>query len=600
MAAATLDDVIKVLKQNDYNNGLSDTQILTVQESMKDELGKLTKMLGSFFLKDKANAGDKLEEEREKREKKDKSQRSAAKATASGSKFDLSDILSLGGLASMLPKMLLPLTGGLISLSLAFAGLRGWELDALKQIKNIKLVPTQITTALTTLKARFLGIFGLLPDGTMVVDPNDPLQGSKNVGTVRSQIASKIADLKTSALKLFGLDEFGNVAKNAKGVADKPIIGRVTFQINRLIKPLKDIVEGVSEFATGKGAKLFGFIRNFIGGGVKVVGATIGKILWPIGFLFALFDGVEAYRKSDEDGFIAKLGDGVGGFLGDLIGAPFDLLKSAVRWLFNKAFGLEVDPETGKVTNEEAGFAKLISDSIGDFSFEKFFGGLAKVPFKILQGVVDFFTADSKEKNEMQQQGIDKIKEWGKGFANFIFSFMPSLDGLKNYFRTVLKEKLPTKLYEFLYGVESAPVTPVSDSELRAIMAKVDERNETTAAQAEATKNLNSGLSQFDVDGDGFLSGKEFGKFNIAGSQSAATLQALLSQYGETQGLSARGITSAIMSRQGLDLSLPGATGGTPGLSAVDARNQSSNNTSNFTNVQTRLESQDRGLSDGI
>ena len=600
MAAATLDDVIKVLKQNDYNNGLSDTQILTVQESMKDELGKLTKMLGSFFLKDKANAGDKLEEEREKREKKDKSQRSAAKATASGSKFDLSDILSLGGLASMLPKMLLPLTGGLAALSLAFAGFRGWELEALKQIKNIKLVPTQITTALTTLKARFLGVFGLLPDGTMVVDPNDPLQGSKNVGTVRSQIASKIADLKTSALKLFGLDEFGNVAKNAKGVADKPIIGRVTFQINRLIKPLKDIVEGVSEFATGKGAKLFGFIRNFIGGGVKVVGATIGKILWPIGFLFALFDGVEAYRKSDEDGFIAKLGDGVGGFLGDLIGAPFDLLKSAVRWLFNKAFGLEVDPETGKVTNEEAGFAKLISDSIGDFSFEKFFGGLAKVPFKILQGVVDFFTADSKEKNEMQQQGIDKIKEWGKGFANFIFSFMPSLDGLKNYFRTVLKEKLPTKLYEFLYGVESAPVTPVSDSELRAIMAKVDERNETTAAQAEATKNLNSGLSQFDVDGDGFLSGKEFGKFNIAGSQSAATLQALLSQYGETQGLSARGITSAIMSRQGLDLSLPGATGGTPGLSAVDARNQSSNNTSNFTNVQTRLESQDVGLSDGV
>ena len=198
MAAATLNDVIKVLKQNDYNNGLSDTQILTVQESMKDELGKLTKMLGSFFLKEKANAGDKLEEEREKREKKDKSQRSAAKATASGSKFDLSDILSLGGLASMLPKMLLPLTGGLAALSLAFAGFRGWELEALKQIKNIKLVPTQITTALKTLKARFLGVFGLLPDGTMVVDKNDPLQGSKNVGSVRSQIASKIADLKWS------------------------------------------------------------------------------------------------------------------------------------------------------------------------------------------------------------------------------------------------------------------------------------------------------------------------------------------------------------------------------------------------------------------
>ena len=598
MAAATLNDVIKVLKQNDYNNGLSDTQILTVQESMKDELGKLTKMLGSFFLKEKANAGDKLEEEREKREKKDKSQRSAAKATASGSKFDLSDILSLGGLASMLPKMLLPLTGGLAALSLAFAGFRGWELEALKQIKNIKLVPTQITTALKTLKARFLGVFGLLPDGTMVVDKNDPLQGSKNVGSVRSQIASKIADLKTSALKLFGLDEFGNVAKNAKGVADKPIIGRVTFQINRLIKPLKDIVEGVSEFATGRGAKLFGFIRNFIGGGVKVVGATIGKILWPIGFLFALFDGVEAYRKSDEEGFIAKLGDGIGGFVGDLIGAPFDMLKGAVRWLFNKAFGLEVDPETGKVTNEEAGMAKLISDSIGEFSFEKFFGGLTKVPFKILQGIVDFFTADSDERADIIKGGVDQIKVWGQDFAGWIYSFMPSLDGLKNYFRTVLKDKLPTKLYEFLYGSESETVTPVSDSELRAIMAKVDARNEATAAQAEATKNLNSGLSQFDTDGDGFLKQKEYTDA-LRNPKTAQAIRALLAQYADTSGMGHKGITGSIKSRQGLDLSLPGATGGGAGLSAVDARNQSSNNTSNFTNVQTRLDTQDVGLSDG-
>ena len=595
MAAATLNDVIKVLKQNDYNNGLSDTQILTVQESMKDELGKLTKMLGSFFLKDKANAGDKLEEEREKREKKDKSQRSAAKATASGSKFDMSDILSLGGLASMLPKMLLPLTGGLAALSLAFAGFRGWELEALKQIKNIKLVPTQITTALTKLRTGFLSVFGLLPDGTMVVDKSDPLQGSKNVGSVRSQIVSKLADLKVSALKLFGLDEFGDVAKNAKGISDKPIIGRVTFQINRLIKPLKDIVEGVSEFATGKGAKLFGFIRNFVGGGVKVVGATIGKILWPIGFLFALFDGVEAFRKSDEEGFIAKLGDGIGGFVGDLIGAPFDMLKGAVRWILNKAFGLEIDPETGKAKGD--GMAATISNALKDFSFETIIGTIVSVPYKLLQGIIDFFSADSTEKSDMIKGGVDQIKLWGSNFADWIYSFMPSLDGLKAYFRTVLKDKLPTKLYEFLYGAPSEPVTPVSDSELRAIMAKVDERNELTASKAETTKNLNSGLSQFDADGDGFLSGQEFGKFNKAGSKSAQTLQALLSQYGDA------GSASAIMTGnrgRGLDLSLPQSDGGGPAMSAVDARNQSSNNTSNITNVQTRLASQDRGLNDGI
>ena len=39
--------------------------------------------------------------------------------------------------------------------------------------------------------------------------------------------------------------------------------------------------------------------------------------------------------------------------------------------------------------------------------------------------------------------------------------------------------------------------------------------------------------------------------------------------------------------------------GATPAMNAVDARNQSSNNTSNITNMHTGLVSQDRGLSDG-
>ena len=594
MAAATLNDVIKVLQQNDYSQGLSDTQMLSAQEATKDELGKLTKMLSSFFLKDKANAGDKLEEEREKRDKKDQVQRNKAKSTSGSNKFNFGDIFSLDGLKSMI----LPLTGGLAALGLAFAGFRGWELNAIKQIDTMKLVPTQLTTALKTLKARFLGVFGLLPDGTMVVDTNDPLQGSKNVGTVRSQIAARLTDLKTNAYKLFGLDKFGEVLKTADDIPEKPIIGRVTFQINRLLKPLMRVSEGVAEFATGTGAKLFSFINGNILGGAKVVGGMLKRVLWPIGILFSLFDGVRDYQDSDAEGYIERLGDGVGGFVGDLIGAPFDLLKGAVRWLFNKAFGLEVDPETGKVTNEEAGMAKLISDSIGEFSFEKFFGGLTKVPFKILQGIVDFFTADSDERADIIKGGVDQIKVWGQDFAGWIYSFMPSLDGLKNYFRTVLKDKLPTKLYEFLYGAESETVTPVSDNELRAIMGMVDEKNAQAAAQAEATKNLNSGLSQFDTDGDGFLKQKEYTDA-LRNPKTAQAIRALLAQYADTSGMGHKGITGSIKSRQGLDLSLPGATGGGAGLSAVDARNQSSNNTSNFTNVQTRLDTQDVGLSDG-
>ena len=588
MAAATLNDVIKVLQQNDYSQGLSDTQMLSAQEATKDELGKLTKMLSSFFLKDKANAGDKLEEEREKRDKKDQVQRNKAKSTSGSNKFNFGDIFSLDGLKSMI----LPLTGGLAALGLAFAGFRGWELNAIKQIDTMKLVPTQLTTALKTLKARFLGVFGLLPDGTMVVDTNDPLQGSKNVGTVRSQIAARLTDLKTNAYKLFGLDKFGEVLKTADDIPEKPIIGRVTFQINRLLKPLMRVSEGVAEFATGTGAKLFNFISGNILGGAKVVGGMLKRVLWPIGILFSLFDGVRDYQDSDAEGYIERLGDGVGGFVGDLIGAPFDLLKGAVRWLFNKAFGLEVDPETGKVTNEEAGMAKLISDSIGEFSFEKFFGGLTKVPFKILQGIVDFFTADSDERADIIKGGVDQIKVWGQDFAGWIYSFMPSLDGLKNYFRTVLKDKLPTKLYEFLYGSESETITPVSDNELRAIMEKVDARNEATAKNAEVKSNMMTSLSAFDLDGDGLLDNDERKGID------AKTLNEIARAAGMTSTTLRSSIRKGAKSG-GFDLSLPPSDGGQPALSAVDARNQSSNNTSNITNLHTGLNSQDKGLFDG-
>ena len=497
MADKTLNDVIKVLQQNDYSQGLSDTQMLSAQEATKDELGKLNKMLSDIFLKDKANAGDKLEEEREKREKKDQVQRNKAKSASGSNKFDFGDLFSLDGLRSMI----LPLTGGLAALGLAFAGFRGWELNAIKQIDMMKLVPTQLTTALKTLKARFLGVFGLLPDGTMVLDPNDPLQGTKNVGTVRSQIAARLADLKTSALKIFGLDEFGNVAKNAKGIPDKPIIGRVTFQINRLIKPLKDIVEGVSEFATGRGAKLFGFIRNFIGGGVKVVSATIGKVLWPIGFLFALFDGVQAYRNSDADGFIAKLGDGVGGFLGDLIGAPFDLLKAGVNWIFDKVFGVKRD-ENGNVTGD--GWAAWASEKMKNFSFEETIGSIVSAPFKIFQSMFDFIT-DPEYRAEVIADAKESLYAWGKSFAGAIGSVVPDLSGFRKWIQDSLKKILPVKVYDYIYPNDSSVI---AERNAAANAAYGASRMEAAAKTAEMNAPI-SALRQFDLNADGYLSPEE-------------------------------------------------------------------------------------------
>ena len=81
-----------------------------------------------------------------------------------------------------------------------------------------------------------------------------------------------------------------------------------------------------------------------------------------------MFDGVRDYQNSDADGFIARLGDGVGGFLGDLIGAPFDLLKAGVNWIFDKVFGVKRD-ENGNVTGD--GWAQWASEKMKNFSFEE-------------------------------------------------------------------------------------------------------------------------------------------------------------------------------------------------------------------------------------
>ena len=575
MADKTLNDVIKVLQQNDYSQGLSDTQMLSAQEATKDELSKLNKMLSSIFLKDKANAGDKLEEEREKREKKDQVQRNKAKSASGSNKFDFGDLFSLDGLRSMI----LPLTGGLAALGLAFAGFRGWEVNAIKQIDMMKLVPTQLTTALKTLKARFLGVFGLLPDGTMVLDPNDPLQGTKNVGTVRSQIAARLADLKTSALKIFGLDANGKpiALKGDDGLFKRNFIGRVTFQINRLLKPLMNVADGVAEFATGTGAKLFNFIRGNILGGVKVVAKTIGRVLWPIGILFSLFDGIRDYQNSDADGFIARLGDGVGGFVGDLIGAPFNLLKAGVNWIFDKVFGVKRD-ENGNVTGD--GWAAWASEKMKNFSFEETIAGIVSAPFKILQSMFNLIT-DPEYRSEVIGDVKESLYAWGKSFAGALGSIVPDLSGFTKWIQDNLKKVLPVKVYDYLYPNDSSVI---AERNAAANAAYGASRMEAVAQTAQMNAPI-SALRQFDLNADGFLSPEEIeeaggiqGKYNPRKNEITRLLAQDLAN--RTNGMGVHSLMKRQVMDHGFDLSMRDARGN-PSMSNTNLVVEGSRTTNN-------------------
>ena len=140
MAAATLNDVIKVLKQNDLNDGQDADRQFAKTEGVFDEIAKLNKMLGAHFLKDKAGAGDDLEAQREKREEKQKVQKDTkAKGpstfkegflTGSGLEFmrnlaGLPGALLTGVLGTKLAATLLPQFGKILGRTLSRGALFG-------------------------------------------------------------------------------------------------------------------------------------------------------------------------------------------------------------------------------------------------------------------------------------------------------------------------------------------------------------------------------------------------------------------------------------------------------------------------------------------
>ena len=79
---------------------------------------------------------------------------------------------------------------------------------------------------------------------------------------------------------------------------------------------------------------------------------------------------VKAYQESDADGSIAKLGDGIGGFLGSFIGAHHLIfLKKVSHGLLRNSLVVETN-EDGSIP-EGQGMAGWIVKQLESFSFEE-------------------------------------------------------------------------------------------------------------------------------------------------------------------------------------------------------------------------------------
>ena len=391
MAETTLTDLIKIMRSEMKQSD----QIIETQKETKASIDALTAVFMKKFKKEERGGLDKLEDKIE-----------APKSQTGGYDIKLPDLPGKGmfdNLVVLGARLLSTISGialGIAGVVAAFAGIRGWELDAIKNIKSIGTrlkglfpgaIATKIGDAMDLLRVSVAKFFGIDPmNGKLLANGSrvGPKGFIPKVAYAKgfTQIIGEAFDLfRSSILTKFGIDPAtgkmlaltGDSAKDASPIAR--VIGRLGIQLKSLFRPVRAMASALGGFFKGD---TFKGISKFVGAGGRLILAVFKKVFYPIGLVFSAFDGIKAYMESDAQTIIGKLGDGVGAFVGDFIGAPFDLLKSGINWVFDKVFGVKRD-ENGNVTTE--GWASWASTKMSEFSFEKTIGSIIAAPFKVIE-----------------------------------------------------------------------------------------------------------------------------------------------------------------------------------------------------------------------
>ena len=397
---ASLQEVIDQLKDN--NKAQEDTSKAVA--SLSDSITKWIKKQDSLL----------------KRGPAEEAAREAAKKKAPLSAFQQGRESAQGIMPSSLfdvTGMLRPLLAGVAAFGAGMAGMRGWEIPAINAIStSVTDFVGKWSSGLDDLAKQSLSrIFGIDPL-TGIVDEKGVRRGPSGrffageAKTLSQIITEGFGNMRANVLARFGLAADGSILRAAGAAEDAadtvPLATRVGNAIIRMTSPLTSLVSGVTSWTAGAGAKTLGFLDEIFGiskatgavsGGLGKMFGAFGKILAPLGFLISVYDGVKAFMESDEQGFIARLGEGVGGFLGSFIGAPFDLIKSAILWIMKKIFpGLT--NEDG--TYDQSTIAGRVASAVAEFSIAEFISSLVSAPFKWIQSAIDWIVgvfADPKQ-----------------------------------------------------------------------------------------------------------------------------------------------------------------------------------------------------------
>jgi hypothetical protein len=250
---------------------------------------------------------------------------------------------------------------------------------------------------------------------------------SAGIGKVMAffgSITKAITESKT--FKFIG----GNISKAIKGITE-------------FFKPVGEVFKLFS--SGGKGLFALSSVKNIVkviekvAGPLFRLGTMFGKLFVPLTVIMSVYDsimgGIEAYEKGGGIGEILQ--GGITGLLTSLIGAPLDLLKSAVSWII------------GKLGFEEAeGF-------LDSFSFSDLIGGVIKRIVAWGQYLFELIFQPLSDAFQDISDGIangDILKTLA-GFGKQIFA--APLDILKNLLgglAGLFSDKLKKKIDSFSFG----------------------------------------------------------------------------------------------------------------------------------------------------
>lgn len=319
--------------------------------------------------------------------------------------------------------------------------------------------------------------------------------------------------LKASTTGLLGARQ-GLLVKTLDSIFS--VVKKVTEPISNFFGKIKSGVTKIGEaFKTVLNvvAKLFAPVLdglqagfNTVKGFATSVGSFLAKLFLPITIIIGIFDSITGFMedwKSTEgesafSRFVDAVGGGLGKLVGNLIGIPLDLLKSAVSWIMGK---LGFDS------------AEEILDS---FKFADLFRKLIDAPFNFLSRAIDtmvkFFT-----ENDVG----DKISSIFSGSVNVIENFfkkilrtiLPIGDDNGNWYdiKNLISKAIPDAVYEYAgLNPKTGEMTALDEPQLNLRTEDIEALSSTREMQRQGdvvVNNIDQSVNSQNSQNNSMLSG---------------------------------------------------------------------------------------------